>query len=57
VSAFDNVRAHGLVDRLTAYGPVPWLRKLAKLLPTISYGPARYGAILVAEEVLDRLQC
>jgi hypothetical protein len=40
-----------------AYGPVPWLRKLARLLPTISYGPARYGAILVAEEVLDRLQC
>jgi hypothetical protein len=39
-----------------AYGPVPWLRKLAKLMPTISYGPARYGAILVAEEVLDRLQ-
>jgi hypothetical protein len=39
-----------------AYGPMPWLRKLAKLLPTISYGPARYGAILVAEEVLDRLQ-
>jgi hypothetical protein len=35
---------------------VPWLRKLAKLMPTISYGPARYGAILVAEEVLDRLQ-
>ena len=40
-----------------AYGPVLWLRRLAKLLPTISYGPARYGAILVAEEVLDRLQC
>jgi len=39
-----------------AYGPVPWLRRLAKLMPTISYGPARYGAILVAEEVLDRLQ-
>jgi hypothetical protein len=39
-----------------AYGPVPWLRRLAKILPTISYGPARYGAILVAEEVLDRLQ-
>ncbi|KFU79534.1 P-aminobenzoate N-oxygenase AurF [Amycolatopsis lurida] len=38
------------------YGPVPWLRRLAKLMPTISYGPARYGAILVAEEVLDRLQ-
>lgn len=39
-----------------AYGPVPWLRRLAKLMPAISYGPARYGAILVAEEVLDRLQ-
>lgn len=39
-----------------AYGPVPWLRRLGKLMPAISYGPARYGAILVAEEVLDRLQ-
>ncbi|AIG79629.1 membrane protein [Amycolatopsis sp. MJM2582] len=39
-----------------SYGPVPWLRRLAKLMPAISYGPARYGAILVAEEVLDRLQ-
>lgn len=39
-----------------AYGPVPWLRRAAKLLPVIAYGPAKYGAILVAEEVLDRLQ-
>jgi hypothetical protein len=38
------------------YGPLPWLHKLAKLLPTIGYGPALYGAILVAEEILDRLQ-
>ncbi|GAA1969950.1 diiron oxygenase [Amycolatopsis minnesotensis] len=47
-----------MADRIgcPAYGPVPWLRQLAKLMPTISYGPARYGAILVAEEVLDRLQ-
>jgi hypothetical protein len=47
-----------MADRIgcPAYGPVPWLRRLAKLLPAISYGPARYGAILVAEEVLDRLQ-
>ncbi|QFU93579.1 diiron oxygenase [Amycolatopsis sp. YIM 10] len=47
-----------LADRIgcPAYGPVPALRQLAKLLPAISYGPARYGAILVAEEVLDRLQ-
>jgi hypothetical protein len=39
-----------------AYGPVPWLRRLGKFMPVISRGPARYGAILVAEEVLDRLQ-
>ncbi|MGH3449373.1 MAG: AurF N-oxygenase family protein [Haloechinothrix sp.] len=39
-----------------SYGPVPLLHKLAKLLPTIGYGPALYGAILVAEEILDRLQ-
>ncbi|MGH3518943.1 MAG: AurF N-oxygenase family protein [Haloechinothrix sp.] len=39
-----------------AYGPVPLLHKLAKLLPVIGYGPALYGAILVAEEILDRLQ-
>ncbi|GAB2753664.1 AurF N-oxygenase family protein [Amycolatopsis magusensis] len=47
-----------LADRIgcPAYGPVPALRQLAKVLPAISYGPARYGAILVAEEVLDRLQ-
>lgn len=38
------------------YGPVPWLHKIAKLLPTIGYGPALYGAILIAEEILDRLQ-
>jgi hypothetical protein len=37
------------------YGPVPWMRQLGKLLPTLSYGPARYAAILVAEEVLDRI--
>jgi hypothetical protein len=29
---------------------------LGKLLPTIGYGPAMYGSILVAEEILDRLQ-
>jgi hypothetical protein len=32
------------------------VRQLAKLLPTIGYGPAMYGSILVAEEVLDRIQ-
>jgi hypothetical protein len=39
-----------------AYGPLPWRRQLGKVLPVIGYGPALYGSILVAEEVLDRLQ-
>ncbi|PXY32457.1 AurF N-oxygenase family protein [Prauserella muralis] len=38
------------------YGPVLWRRRLGKILPVIGYGPALYGSILVAEEVLDRLQ-
>ncbi|MGD9482626.1 diiron oxygenase [Streptomyces sp. TRM70308] len=38
------------------YGPPPFLRQTAKVLPAISYGPAMYGSILVAEEVTDRLQ-
>lgn len=47
-----------LADRIgaPAYGPTPLLRRLAKLLPAIVYGPALYGSVLVAEEVLDRLQ-
>lgn len=39
-----------------AYGPPPALHKLARVFPVIAYGPAAYGAILVAEETLDRLQ-
>ncbi|TCO58652.1 AurF N-oxygenase family protein [Actinocrispum wychmicini] len=39
-----------------AYGPPPILRQLGKLLPVIGYGPALYGSILVAEEILDRIQ-
>lgn len=38
------------------YGPVKWRHKLAKILPIIGYGPALYGSILIAEEILDRLQ-
>ncbi|OLT48198.1 hypothetical protein BJF85_13220 [Saccharomonospora sp. CUA-673] len=38
------------------YGPVEWRRRFAKLLPIIGYGPALYGSILIAEEILDRLQ-
>ncbi|AEW92403.1 MULTISPECIES: AurF N-oxygenase family protein [Streptomycetaceae] len=47
-----------MVDRIDcpAYGPQPYVRQLAKILPTIAYGPAMFGSILVAEEVLDRLQ-
>jgi hypothetical protein len=39
-----------------AYGPPPILRQLGRLLPVIGYGPALYGSILVAEEILDRIQ-
>jgi hypothetical protein len=39
-----------------AYGPVKWLRQVAKILPAIAKGPAAYGSVLVAEEILDRLQ-
>ena len=38
------------------YGPPAHVHRLGRLLPTIGYGPALYGSILVAEEVLDRLQ-
>ncbi len=39
-----------------AYGPVPALHRAGKLIQHIAYGPAAYGAILIAEETLDRLQ-
>ncbi|HVV10728.1 diiron oxygenase [Amycolatopsis sp.] len=39
-----------------AYGPVKIVHQLGKLLPVIGYGPALYGSILVAEEILDRIQ-
>ncbi|MCE7008405.1 diiron oxygenase [Kibdelosporangium philippinense] len=39
-----------------AYGPPPILKKLGRLLPVIGYGPALYGSILIAEEILDRIQ-
>ena len=38
------------------YGPRPWVKRLAKLLPVLGRGPSTYAAILVAEEVLDRMQ-
>ncbi|SEQ11871.1 P-aminobenzoate N-oxygenase AurF [Lentzea xinjiangensis] len=47
-----------LVERVgcPAYGPTRHTHRLGKLLPVIGYGPAMYGSILVAEEILDRLQ-
>ncbi|WP_439663389.1 AurF N-oxygenase family protein [Lentzea sp. HUAS TT2] len=47
-----------LVERIGCppYGPRKHTHRLGKLLPTIGYGPAMYGSILVAEEILDRLQ-
>ncbi|HEX3589719.1 MAG TPA: diiron oxygenase [Pseudonocardiaceae bacterium] len=41
---------------LPAYGPRKRLHRMAKLLPTIGYGPALYGSVLIVEEILDRLQ-
>ncbi|HEX6346131.1 diiron oxygenase [Umezawaea sp.] len=47
-----------MVDRIGCppYGPPAHVHRLGRLLPVIGYGPALYGSILVAEEVLDRLQ-
>ncbi|SDP47064.1 AurF N-oxygenase family protein [Lentzea jiangxiensis] len=47
-----------LVERVgcPAYGPTKHTHRLGKLLPVVGYGPAMYGSILVAEEILDRLQ-
>jgi hypothetical protein len=39
-----------------AYGPRKLEHHLGKLLPVIGYGPAMYGSILIAEEILDRIQ-
>lgn len=46
------------VDRVgaPAYGPLPWVHRLAKVLPWIVHGPSLYASVLVAEEVLDRFQ-
>ncbi|NMO89249.1 diiron oxygenase [Actinomycetospora sp. TBRC 11914] len=38
------------------YGAVPAVHQLGKLFSVLNWGPAAYASILVAEEVLDRLQ-
>lgn len=58
----DECRHSTMFARMVArigcppYGPPAHVHRLGKLLPVIGYGPALYGSILVAEEVLDRLQ-
>lgn len=39
-----------------AYGPPKLIHQMAKLLPLLARGPGMYGSILVAEEILDRIQ-
>lgn len=39
-----------------AYGPRPWLHRLAPIYPTLSRGAAAYASILIGEEPVDRLQ-
>jgi para-aminobenzoate N-oxygenase AurF len=38
------------------YGPSRVVHTLGKLLPTLAYGPAMWGAILIGEEITDRYQ-
>jgi P-aminobenzoate N-oxygenase AurF len=39
-----------------AYRPARVVHALGKMLPTIAYGPAMWGAILIGEEITDRFQ-
>jgi hypothetical protein len=39
-----------------SYRPPRMVRRLGKMLPTIAYGPAMWGAILIGEELTDRYQ-
>lgn len=39
-----------------AYGPRPWAKQLARVLPLIAFGPSAYSSILVGEEIPDRMQ-
>lgn len=39
-----------------AYGPIPIFHRLGRILPAILRGPSMPASILVAEEILDRLQ-
>jgi len=47
-----------MIDRLgtPCYLPSPLVRRLGRLLSAIAHGPSLWGAILIGEEVIDRLQ-
>jgi hypothetical protein len=58
----DECRHSQMFARMVAtagvepYGAIPAVHQLGKLFSVLNRGPAAYSAILVAEEVLDRLQ-
>jgi hypothetical protein len=39
-----------------AYGPSASVHRRGKILPLLAHGPAMWGAVLIGEEVIDRLQ-
>jgi hypothetical protein len=47
-----------MIDRLgtPCYLPPPSIRQLGRLLSAIAVGPSLWGAILIGEEIIDRLQ-
>ena len=47
-----------MIERMDApvYGPRPNIHRRGKLLPLLAYGPAMWGAVLIGEEVIDRMQ-
>lgn len=47
-----------MIDRLgtPCYLPSPTIRRLGSILSAIAYGPSLWGAVLIGEEVIDRLQ-
>jgi hypothetical protein len=47
-----------MIDKIgtPAYGPAPHVRALGNLLPAMATGPSAWAAILIGEEIPDRLQ-
>jgi hypothetical protein len=47
-----------MIERMgtPSYGPGRRVHALGRLLPAIAYGPAMWGAVLLGEEITDRVQ-